>query len=125
MKTHEEIIRDYIEAYNQFDIDKMMGNLDDEILFENIQGGQKTLTLIGRDSFRQQAVQALSYFSLRTQTIQSFRHDDPVTEIEIDYHAKLAMDFPNGWKKGDEIRLKGKSLFEFRGNKIIKLTDIS
>jgi hypothetical protein len=37
----------------------------------------------------------------------------------------LNMDFPNGLKKGNELILKGKSVFKFLDNKIIKLTDIS
>ena len=35
------------------------------------------------------------------------------------------MDFPNGLKKGQELNLIGKSIFEFDGDKIIKLTDVS
>ncbi|MDB5205022.1 MAG: hypothetical protein JWR72_97, partial [Flavisolibacter sp.] len=31
----------------------------------------------------------------------------------------------NGLKKGDEVKLKGKSIFQFLGDKIIRLTDIS
>jgi hypothetical protein len=35
------------------------------------------------------------------------------------------MDFPNGLKKGEEISLDGKSIFEFsEDGKIMKLTDI-
>ncbi|WBE26091.1 hypothetical protein [Denitrificimonas caeni] len=58
-------------------------------------------------------------------TFKSFRHFDNSTEIEIDYTAILAMDLPNGLKKGQELTLSGKSVFEFENNKVIKLTDIS
>jgi len=46
-------------------------------------------------------------------------------EIEIEYFGILAIDFPNGMKKGGEIKLNGKSIFEFNDEKIIRLTDIS
>ncbi|SFT09144.1 hypothetical protein SAMN05660206_111100 [Sphingobacterium wenxiniae] len=47
-------------------------------------------------------------------------------EIEIDYEATAAIDFPNGIRKGDTNKLKGKSAFEFSHHKkIIKLLDIS
>ena len=55
----------------------------------------------------------------------SFKHLSDETEIEIDYYAVLGMDFPNGLKRGDELKLKGKSIFKFLNDKIIKLTDIS
>jgi len=81
--------------------------------------------LTGLKALRQQAEQAKNYFTTRTQTIKSFKHLGDETEIEIDYHAILGMDFPNGLKTGDELKLKGKSIFKFLNNKIIKLTDIS
>jgi hypothetical protein len=83
------------------------------------------MSLSGLTSFKEQAELAKNYFSLNKQTIKSYLHCNNETEIEIDYYAILAMDFPNGLKKGDELQLKGKSIFKFSGDKIIKLTDIS
>jgi hypothetical protein len=55
----------------------------------------------------------------------SVKHTGDKTEIEIDYSAIAAMNFPNGLQKGEELVLKGKSVFTFKNNKIITLTDIS
>ncbi|MBT1705226.1 hypothetical protein [Chryseosolibacter indicus] len=76
-------------------------------------------------AFRQQAELAKNYFTIRQQTIKSFNHFDNKTEIEVNYSAVLAMDFPNGLKSGQELNLTGRSIFEFKGEKIIKLTDIN
>lgn len=124
--THKEkIINNYIEGYNQFDTDKMVLDFDDNIVFENISNGEVNMTLSGINAFKDQAKQAKAYFTARTQTIASFEHKSDEVEVEIDYYAILAMDFPNGLKKGDELKLKGKSIFKFLDDKIIKLTDIS
>ncbi|MDR6561562.1 MULTISPECIES: nuclear transport factor 2 family protein [unclassified Arcicella] len=124
--THKEkIINNYIEGYNQFDTDKMVLDFDDNIVFENISNGEVNMTLSGINAFKEQAEQAKVYFSARTQTIASFEHKSDEVEVEIDYYAILAMDFPNGLKKGDELKLKGKSIFKFLDDKIVKLTDIS
>lgn len=125
MIDRERIIKHYIEGYNTFNIDKMMAHFDENIVFENIQNGETNMTLSGQQEFRQQAEQATSYFTARTQTITSFTHTSDATEIEIEYHAILGMDFPNGLKKGQALTLKGRSIFQFSNNKIIKLTDIS
>lgn len=125
MTDREKAITNYLEGYNQFDIGKMVADFEESIIFENIQNGVKNMTLTGLKDFIQQAEEAKSYFSKRTQTIKSFDHRDNTTEIEIDYSAILGMDFPNGLKKGQELNLTGKSIFEFEGDKIIKLTDIS
>lgn len=125
MKNREKIIKNYIEGYNQFDIDKMVTDLDNNMVFENIQNGETNMSLTGLAAFTQQAEQAKAYFTERTQTIKSFVHSEITTEIEIDYNAILGMDFPNGLKKGQELNLVGRSIFEFNGDKIIQLTDIS
>ena len=124
-KLWEQMIRDYVDGYNNFDIEKMTANLDKHVRFKNISGGETNMSLDGLESFRAQAEEAKKLFSLRKQTIKQFAHKDDRTEVEIDYHAVLAMDQPNGLKKGDELNLEGKSIFQFSGDKIISITDVS
>lgn len=84
------------------------------------------MELRGIEEFKRQAIDALSYFSERQQSIESITHNYSSTEITISYRAIAAIDFPNGLKKGDEINLKGKSIFEFsEDGKIVRLTDIA
>jgi hypothetical protein len=125
MIDRERIIKNYVEGYNQFDIDKMTTDFSQDIIFENIQNGEVNMTLNGLNEFKEQAENAKAYFSKRTQVITAFSHFESKTEIEIDYHAILGMDFPNGMKTGEELNLKGKSVFEFLDNKISKLSDVS
>lgn len=125
MTNREQIIKNYIEGYNQFDVEKMIADLSNDIIFENVTNGEVNMSLNGIEQFKEQAEQAKNYFSSRTQTITTFHHFESITEIEIDYQAVLAMNFPNGMKQGDELNLKGKSVFEFSDDKISKLIDIS
>ncbi|MGJ1418512.1 nuclear transport factor 2 family protein [Sphingobacterium spiritivorum] len=121
----EKLIRNYVEAYNQLDIAGMLADLDDEIRFVNITDGEINLSLLGRRAFWDQAVQAAELFSERKQEILAVQHSPEETEIEIDYSAKLAVDLPNGYERGQVISMKGRSIFRFGTNKIISLTDIS
>ena len=125
MIDRERIIKNYVEGYNQFDIDKMTTDFSRDIVFENIQNGEVNMTLNGLNEFKEQAENAKAYFSTRSQVITVLNHFESKTEIEIDYKAVLAIDFPNGMKAGEELNLKGKSVFEFLDNKILKLRDIS
>lgn len=121
----EKIFR-YLDAYNKMDVENMIADFDDEIVFLNLMNGEKTMELRGIEEFKKQAIEALSYFSEREQSIETMTHSHISTEIIINYRAIAAIDFPNGLKKGDEIKLKGKSVFEFSADgKISKLTDIS
>lgn len=126
MDMYENIIRNYIDAYNAFDVDEMVANFDEEIRFENISEGNSSLVLYGLAAFRDQAEKSKTYFTERKQAITSLRNigKDRV-EVNIDYAGKLAIDLPNGMLRGDTLQLQGKSVFTFRNNKIIALTDHS
>ncbi|HEY9262648.1 nuclear transport factor 2 family protein [Chitinophaga sp.] len=125
MTQREQIIHNYIAAYNNFDVDKMMADFDDAIRFENISKGKVDRLLVGRTAFKELAEQSRHLLSERRQTIRSFVHEADQTTIQIDYFAILAIDLPNGLKKGAELKLSGISVFKFDGNKIVALSDIS
>ncbi|HMG08280.1 MAG TPA: hypothetical protein VK609_07205 [Mucilaginibacter sp.] len=125
MKQREQIITNYIKAYNNFDIDGMLTDLDPAVTFVNISSGEVNMTLTGLSAFNEQAIQAKDLFSIREQTIKSFKHFEDHAEIEIAYNAVLAIDLPNVLKRGDKLNINGKSTFKFSGDKIIEITDIS
>jgi ketosteroid isomerase-like protein len=121
----EKLVHHYLEAYNGMDVNAMLEVLDKDILFENYSAGEKNHELHGLDAFRKQAEEALDHCSERKQTIELFTHREDESEIHISYRAIAAMDFPNGMKKGQEIRLHGKSIFRFSEEKIQKIRDYS
>lgn len=121
----ENIITNYLEAYNLFDTERMVLDFDRNIIFENISKGEVNMTLNGIEAFIEQAKTAAALFFSRTQTVRDYQHRENETEITIDYQAVLAMDLPNGMIKGEELNMQGRSIFKFSGNKIIALTDIS
>jgi ketosteroid isomerase-like protein len=83
------------------------------------------LTTTGKEEFRRQAEQASHYFSQREQRVTSWKVADNQVETAIDYRAVAAVDFPNGLKAGDTLRLQGKSVFRFSDGRIISIEDIS
>jgi len=124
-EQQQSVIEHYVNAYNNFDIDGMTRDLDENIVFENISNGQVELRTDGIEAFRQQAASAKQYFQEREQRISSWEFEIGSITVEIDYRAVLAIDLPNGLKAGDALELKGRSTFKFEGDKIIHLIDIS
>lgn len=124
-QQREAIIRHYIDAYNRFDVEGMLKDFDPDIVFENVSDGEVNMNLLGISAFRQQAESAVQVFSQREQRIESITFRGDTAEVAIRYRGTLAVDIPNGPKAGDSIELEGRSVFEFVGDKIAHLTDVS
>ena len=126
MKEQQKaIVENYLNSYNDFDIDGMTKNLTDNVVFENVSNGKVELRTEGLSEFKQQAEFAKQYFTQRKQSVDSWEFIDTKVIIGIDYEAILAMDLPNGMKTGDTLKLKGKSEFDFENGKIKSITDKS
>ncbi len=127
MNTEEKraLIERYMHAYNTFDIDGMLSLLHPEIEFRNIAGGEVTAETFGIPALRRLAEQSIYMFSFRKQTLTRFALHDNRALIEVDFEAVLAADLPNGMKKGETLRLTGRSEFTFHDGKINRITDIS
>ena len=121
----KQLVQDYIEAYNRFDVAGMLQPLHEEVVFRNISGGEVNLATTGKESFRQQAEQTRQYFSQREQRVTDWQIADNRVQVHIDYSAVAAMEFPNGLKPGDTLQLQGKSVFQFADGLIVSIDDIS
>lgn len=121
----QRMIEGYINAYNAFDVQAMLQDLHEAVIFENSSNGQVDLRLEGIAAFKEQAEAAKSYFKERKQDPTTWRFQGNVVEVDIDYTATLAIDFPNGMKAGDTLDMKGQSVFEFKDGQIIKIQDKS
>jgi ketosteroid isomerase-like protein len=121
----KQLVKAYIEAYNRFDVAGMLAPLHEDVVFRNISNGEVNLTTTGKAAFRQQAEQATQYFSEREQRVTDWQVSGPRVEVAIDYSAVAAVEFPNGLKPGDALRMQGRSVFEIENGQIISIEDIS
>jgi hypothetical protein len=120
-----EIVQQYIDSYNNFDVEGMIKDLHKDVIFKNISNGEVNLTTTGKSEFESQAKQAMQFFKSRKQTLTNTVVEENSIKLNIDYQGVIAMDFPNGMKENDEIKLVGESIFSFQDDKIIAITDIS
>ena len=125
MSNLPDIIRDYIEAYNSFDIAGMLACLSNDIEFKNILNGEVNAHINSKAEFETLANMSVSAFESRKQTITRFMTVGEITMVEVDYEAIVANDLPNGWKAGQKLAFSGASAFELRGDKIIRIIDQS
>ncbi len=118
------IVERYVDAYNRFDVEGMMADMDNDVHFENVSNGEVTHAVTGLAELRALALQAVGFFSERNEQIRDIRAEESKVEIRVSYRATLAKDLW-GMKAGHTLELKGTSVFTFKDNKIIGLKDIS
>ncbi len=121
----EQVIGQYITAYNAFDVDGMVALLSPAVRFENWSGGQLTAEASGIDAFRQLAQQASTMFSEREQRITALTHQTGTVLVQIAYRGRLAVDIPDGPRAGTLLELSGESEFAFDGAHISGIVDRS
>lgn len=124
-KEIRDIIENYLEAYNSFEIEGMVNLLHKDIIFRNISNGETTTETKGIQAFRELAEQSSTMFTSRRQTITEYSVINDKVEVGIDYEGILAVDLPNGLKMGDKLQLNGKSKFEFKEGQISLIEDYS
>ena len=121
----KQIIENYVNSYNNFNVDGMIKDLADDIVFENFSNGKSELKIEGLKAFKLQAGRAKQYFKERKQVIESWEFKEKEVIIGIAYKAILAVDLSEDLKVGDTLGLKGISIFTFENGKIKSIVDKS
>ncbi len=124
-KRMKRIIDEYIQDYNNFNIDGIIKNLHRDMVFKNIAGDEVTLELNGKIAFKNQIEQAFGLFKKREMQIIEQKFDGDAVENRIDFKGVLAVDIPDGPKKYDLIKLTYNTTFRFKEGKIISIEDIN
>ncbi|NTS78492.1 nuclear transport factor 2 family protein [Catenovulum sp. SM1970] len=121
----QQLIETYINAYNRFEIDKMLTVLTDDVTFENLDNDTVTAKADNKAEFAELAQQAKVAFAEREQKIMAIEHLDNLSIIAINYSGTLAIDLSNGLNAGETIILTGQSEFKFKNGFISSIRDIS
>ncbi len=103
----------------------MIADADPDISFENVSNGEVTLRTQGIEELRKRAEDSNHLFAERKQEITAMRFGEDEVEVEVNFRAVLAADLSEEIRAGDELKLKGRSVFRFRHGRIIELSDNS
>jgi len=124
-KEMKEIIDEYINAYNKFDENGLIKNLHKNVKFKNIVNEKVNLQLTGKHAFKKQVKQAATLFKKREMKIIEQTINGNIVENKIHFSGVFAVDIPHGPNVDETIEFEAKSLFKFRGGKIILIEDIN
>jgi hypothetical protein len=118
-------IEQYIDAYNAFDIDRMISLLHSEIEFKNISNNEVNCHTKGISEFRTIAEKSKTLFKFRKQILENFDIHNERVIAKIFFEGILAKDLSNEIKSEERISFDGRSEFLFKNGKIYQITDIS
>jgi hypothetical protein len=121
----KDLIDRYLAAYNAFDIEAMLAQLDPAIRFENYSGGQLTADASGIDEFRRLAEQSKDLFSEREQRVTSLARRGGTVVAEIAWRGRIAAGIRGGPPAGTLLEMRGSSEFDFGDRGITKIVDRS
>ncbi len=124
-KQKKTIINQYIKAYNEFNIEGMLKNVHPDVEFKNIANNEINVHIKGLETLKKQAEDSTKLLKKREMTIIDQIIEGDVVENKINFKAILAVDIPDGPKAGELVKLKGRSIFKFKNDKIISIEDIS
>ena len=119
------VIQEYLQAYTARDVDSLIATLTDDVVFENLSNQAAPTRTEGRAAFEALARQSVLVFSSRRQSVVEAVVGADCVALFIDYEATVLADLPNGWKAGQQIRLRGSSFFHLRNGRIAQVVDFS
>jgi steroid delta-isomerase-like uncharacterized protein len=121
----EALFLGYIKAYNAKDVNRMLTFFAEDCVFENVSGGKVTVRTTGKAELEMLARRSAEAFASREQKVISLTQGQGRIVAEIDYHAVLQADLTPDLKPGSRLDLRGVSVVQFSGGKMVRLTDYS
>lgn len=123
--SDQDLFLGYIKAYNARDVSRMVSFFGENCVFENISAGKVTARTQGKAELEAIARRSADAFSSREQRVRTLSGKQGWLVAEIEYSGVLRADLPPDLKAGDRLELRGISVFEFSGGKIVRLSDYS
>jgi hypothetical protein len=123
--SDQDQLLEYLKAYNAKNVSRMLCCFDDACVFENISAGKVTVHTQGKAELEALARKSAEAFSSREQKILTLTGEQGTIVAEIEYRAVLQADLAPDLKAGSLLELRGVSVFEFSGGKIVRLSDYS
>ena len=127
-KEKLDLINKYFDSFNSFDIDGMASTVHKDVLVTHFFDRKIPSSTFGSEEFRAYMEKASQEDNKLTQSRkENIKDITPLEDsviVNTTYEAILAIDFPNGPKKGETLKQNWEIEFEFREGKIYTITYI-
>jgi hypothetical protein len=121
--SNRALFLQYIEAYNAKEVSGMLGFFADGCRFEHVSAGKVTVRAEGKAELEALARKSAGAFASREQRVLTVTEEGGRLVAEIECHAVLQQDLTPDLRAGSRLDLRGVSVVEFSGGKIVRLSD--
>ena len=122
-KEKKVLVKQYLDAYNFFDIKSLKSVMHSDIIFTNIVNDNVIAKTHGIEEFTKFAKDSKKKYSLRKQTINKLNWENDNIIVDLDYEVLATSDRSIEVENGSIQKLKGKIVFQFSDNKISVIND--
>ncbi len=120
-----ELIRKYVDCYNQDDLDGMLACCEDSVVFETVNNPGGSILLKGKDEMREVLVATTQAFSTRKHDLVRLVVDGETAAAETIFSGVAAAQLSSNVRVGDHVSIRGATFFELGEERLGRICDYS
>jgi steroid delta-isomerase-like uncharacterized protein len=116
------LVREYVDRYNQSDIDGMLACCTEDVVYETVDDGG-SMRLAGKDAVRQVLAATIRAFLERRQDVVGLTVDGRMATAETVFSGVAAAELSPEIGQGDMVSARGAMIFEVKGDRFARIRD--
>ncbi|MEM6627727.1 MAG: nuclear transport factor 2 family protein [Pseudomonadota bacterium] len=125
MTAIADLVETYVRCYNNSDGEGMLACCAPDVVFETISNPGGSLRLTGHAEMREVLDASTRAFTERSHRIVSLLSEGDRAAAETVFTGVAAAELGDGVRPGDNVSIRGATLFEIADGKFARITDYS
>ncbi|ACT57964.1 nuclear transport factor 2 family protein [Hirschia baltica] len=125
MTNIADLVERYVTLSNQDDIDGVLACCSDNVLFETVMNPRGSMRLQGKTQLREVLSGTMAAFKDRSHRLASIIVQGDRVAAETVFTGTALAELGDGVKPGDQVAIRGATIFEIENNLIARICDYS
>lgn len=125
MTNIADLVERYVTLSNHDDIDGVLACCADNVMFETVMNPRGSMRLQGKDQLREVLAGTMAAFKDRSHRLASVIVQDNRVAAETVFTGTALAELGDGVSPGDQVAIRGATIFEIENNLIARICDYS
>lgn len=125
MTSTADLIERYVTLSNHDDIDGVLACCANNVMFETVMNPRGSMRLQGKDQVREVLAGTMAAFKDRSHRLASIIVDGNRVAAETVFTGTALAELGDGVMPGDQVAIRGATIFEVENNLIVRICDYS